>query len=60
MPRVVTAVVLIALLPPVVWHIPALATLGVLTAVLVAMIGYEMVRYDQPRDEIRHGGASHP
>ena len=53
-PRVVTAVVLIALLP-VVWHIPALATLGVLTAVLLAMIGYEMVRYDRPRDEIRHG-----
>ena len=52
-------VVLIALLP-VVWHIPALATLGVLTAVLLAMIGYEMIRYDQPRDEIRHGGASHP
>ncbi|MDV7084711.1 low temperature requirement protein A [Rhodococcus sp. IEGM 248] len=56
-PRIVTAVVLIALLPAV-WHIPALATLGVLTAVLLAMIGYEMVRYDQPRDEIRHG--AHP
>ncbi|MCQ4121746.1 low temperature requirement protein A [Rhodococcus tibetensis] len=55
-PRVVAALVLLALIP-LVWHVPALATLGILTTVLLALIGFEMIRYDQPRDQIRH---AHP
>ncbi|MFC9787087.1 low temperature requirement protein A [Rhodococcus sp. NPDC127528] len=54
MSRVVTAAVLVALVP-VLWHVPALATLGTLTAVLVAMSGYELWRFADPRKEIRHG-----
>lgn len=53
-PRVVTAAVLVALIP-VLWHTPALATLAVLVAVLAAMIGYETWRFADPRDRIRHG-----
>jgi low temperature requirement protein LtrA len=55
-PRVVAAVILLALIP-LAWHVPALATLGILTAVLLALIGFEMIRYDEPRDQIRH---AHP
>ncbi|MEU2001084.1 low temperature requirement protein A [Rhodococcus sp. NPDC019627] len=55
-PRVVAAVILLALIP-LVWHVPALATLGILTAVLLALIGFETIRYDEPRDQIRH---AHP
>lgn len=54
-PRATTAVVLLALLP-VVGHVPALATLGILVAVLLVLIGYETVRYAEPRETIRHGG----
>ncbi|MFE3292936.1 low temperature requirement protein A [Rhodococcus sp. NPDC059234] len=54
MSRIVTAAVLVALVP-VLWHVPALATLGTLAAVLVAMVGYELWRFADPREQIRHG-----
>ncbi|TQF74928.1 low temperature requirement protein A [Rhodococcus spelaei] len=53
-PRVVAAAVLAALVPAL-WHAPALVTLGALVAVLAAMIGYEMWRFSDPREQIRHG-----
>ena len=33
---------------------PPLATLGVVTAVLCALIAYESIRYAEARDRIRH------
>ncbi|MFE6924037.1 low temperature requirement protein A [Nocardia sp. NPDC057663] len=51
--RVVTAVVLVALIP-VATNLPALASLTVLCAVLALLVIFETVRYAQPRDEIRH------
>ncbi|ALG09012.1 low temperature requirement protein A [Kibdelosporangium phytohabitans] len=51
--RVVLGVVLLALVP-VVASLPAMASLGVLTALLVALIVYEWVKYRDLRDEIRH------
>lgn len=53
-PRVVAAVVLLVLIP-LASTLPALAALGMLCAVLLALIGFEVVRYAQPRDLIRHG-----
>ncbi|MGW4118949.1 low temperature requirement protein A [Nocardia sp. NPDC004711] len=53
-PRLVAAVVLLALIP-LGSAVPALAALGVLCAVLLALIVFEVVRYAQPRDLIRHG-----
>lgn len=52
-PRVVASIVLLALLPVAI-AIPALAALGLLTAVLVALIAFETAHFAQPRDEIRH------
>ncbi len=52
-PRVVASIVLLALLPVAI-AIPALAALGLLTAVLVALIAFETTHFAQPRDEIRH------
>ncbi len=51
--RVVCAVVLVALLPLAV-ELPALATLAVLAAVLAALILYEVVRFAEARDRVRH------
>ena len=58
-PPVIIALMVMVLLAliPLAWHVPALATLGILTAVLLALIGFEMIRYDEPRDQIRH---AHP
>ncbi|MFE3259747.1 low temperature requirement protein A [Nocardia sp. NPDC059091] len=53
-PRLVAAVVLLALIP-LASAVPALAALGMLCAVLLALIVFEVVRYAQPRDLIRHG-----
>lgn len=52
----IVVIVLILVLIPVVANLPALATLGVLTVVLVALIGFETYRYAELRHEIRHGG----
>ncbi|MFF0531542.1 low temperature requirement protein A [Nocardia amikacinitolerans] len=53
-PRVVTAVLLLAL-TPLACALPALASLAILCAVLLGLILWETVRYARPRDEIRHG-----
>ena len=45
--------VLLALLPVAV-ALPALATLGILAALLVALIAYEALRYADARDKMRH------
>ncbi|NLU83416.1 low temperature requirement protein A [Rhodococcus sp. HNM0569] len=52
--RVATAALLVALVP-LVWHVPALASLGILASVLVALISFEMVTLDERRTEVRHG-----
>jgi len=51
--RLVCALVLLALLP-LGLRLPALATLGLLAAVLVALIAYEVVRYGDMRERVRH------
>jgi low temperature requirement protein LtrA len=51
--RLVLAIVLLALLPAAV-HLPALATLGILAALLVCLIAYETYSYGEARDRIRH------
>jgi low temperature requirement protein LtrA len=51
--RLLCAIVLAALLPAAV-EIPALATLGILTAVLAVLIGYEAVHFAELRDRLRH------
>jgi low temperature requirement protein LtrA len=53
--RMVCALVLLALLPPGA-TLPALATLAILAAVLVALIAYEALRYADVRDRVRHQG----
>jgi low temperature requirement protein LtrA len=51
--RLVCAVVLLALLPAGA-TLPALVTLGILTALLVLLIAYEALRYADAREHIRH------
>jgi low temperature requirement protein LtrA len=51
--RLLCAIVLLALLPAGA-ALPALATLGLLAAVLVALILYEVLRYADLRDRVRH------
>jgi len=51
--RLLTSVVLIALIPAAV-ELPALATLGILTAILIALITYETLHFAELRDRIRH------
>jgi low temperature requirement protein LtrA len=55
--RLFCALLLLALIPAGV-TLPALATLGVLTAVLVAMILYEALRYADVRERVRHQPAA--
>ena len=50
--RLVCAVLLVALLPLAV-EIPAIVMVGVLAAVLTALISYEAVRFSEPRNRIR-------
>lgn len=52
--RVVAIVVLLALIP-LAAALPALVSLSILCAVLVALILWETLRFAQPRDEVRHG-----
>ena len=47
------AMYLLALLPAAV-ALPALATLGMLAALLVSLIAYEALRYAEARDKVRH------
>jgi len=51
--RLVCAIVLLALLPAGT-VLPALATLGILAAVLATLIAYEALRYAEARDALRH------
>jgi low temperature requirement protein LtrA len=53
-PRLVAAAVL-AGLAPVATTLPALLSLGLVAMVAVGLIGYEVVRYAEARDRIRHG-----
>jgi hypothetical protein len=45
--------VLLALLPAGA-ALPAIATLGILAALLVALIAYETLRYAEAREHVRH------
>jgi low temperature requirement protein LtrA len=51
--RLMLGVVLLALVPAV-SNLPALASLGVLAGALAALNAWEMVRFAEARDEIRH------
>jgi len=51
--RTVTAVLLLALLP-LAWRIPAIAALGLVAGVLIALVAYELVRFASARDQVRH------
>ena len=51
--RTVVALLLLALIP-VAAMLPALATLGLLAAILVALIAFEAIRYAAGRDAVRH------
>ena len=51
--RLVIALVLIALVPVAV-EVPSLAALGILAALMVALIAYEALRFADARDRIRH------
>jgi low temperature requirement protein LtrA len=57
--RLACALLLLALIPLGV-VLPALATLGILAAVLAAMIAYEALRYAEFRDRVRHQLAHEP
>jgi low temperature requirement protein LtrA len=51
--RLLCAALVIALLPVAVM-MPALATAGILAALLTALVAYEAIRFAERRDEIRH------
>jgi low temperature requirement protein LtrA len=51
--RLVCAIILLALLPAG-SVLPALLTLGILAALLAALIAYEALRYAEARDRVRH------
>ncbi len=52
-PRLVVTGILVALVPAAL-ALPALATLGAVTAVCVGLIAYEAIRYAEARDRVRH------
>ena len=51
--RIVTSVLLLALVPFAA-QVPALAALGLLTAVMVGVIAFEAVRFSEIREQVRH------
>jgi len=51
--RTATAV-LVLLLTPVAWRLPALAALAVLSVLLAALVGYEVIRFREAREHVRH------
>jgi hypothetical protein len=60
--RLVVALVICALIP-LAAELPSLGALGLLAAVLVAMIASEAIRYAEEREQIRHediGPEVHP
>ncbi len=54
--RIVFGILLIALLP-LAAELPALAALGLLTAIMVTMIATEAMRYPELREQVRHEDA---
>ncbi len=52
-PRLITSAVILLLIPAAA-QIPALAALGVLTAVMVALIAFESLTYSELREQVRH------
>jgi low temperature requirement protein LtrA len=56
--RLLMAVVILALIP-IGAQMPALAALTVLSIAIVGLVAYEMVRFAEDRERIRHEGASH-
>jgi low temperature requirement protein LtrA len=59
--RLVCGLALIALVPLAVEvKPPSLATLGVLAAILVAMIAYEAIRFAEARERVRHATGEPP
>jgi low temperature requirement protein LtrA len=52
-PRLLTTAVILFLIPAAA-QIPALAALGALTAVMVALITYESLTYSELREQVRH------
>ncbi|MDQ3865326.1 MAG: low temperature requirement protein A [Actinomycetota bacterium] len=57
--RLVAAVLLAALMP-LALALPALAAVAVLAAVLVALVGYETIRFGEARERVRHEFAREP
>jgi low temperature requirement protein LtrA len=57
--RLLCAVLLLALVPAGV-RLPALATLGIIAALLVLLIAYEALRYADARERVRHQVAPAP
>ena len=51
--RLLCAILLVALIPAAV-ELPALATLGIVAALLAVLIAYETVRFAELRDRLRH------
>jgi len=51
--RVVVAAACVILIP-VAWQLPALASLGLLCVLLIALVCYEVVRYADARQAVRH------
>ena len=58
-PRLLCAIVLLALIPVAI-EVPALVTLGIVVALLAALIAYEAVHFAELRDRLRHGAAPQP
>lgn len=52
-PRLVTAAVLVALIP-LALVVPALVSLGILAAVLCVLLAFETIRYAEARERVRH------
>ena len=51
--RTIAAAALLAL-TPLAWRLPAIASLGLVAGVLVALVGYEVVRFGEAREQVRH------
>ena len=51
--RTIAAAALLTL-TPLAWRLPAIASLGLVAGVLVALVGYEVVRFGEAREQVRH------
>jgi len=48
------AAVLLVVLVPVAWHLPALASMALVAALMVALVAYEATHFAEARAAIRH------